>query len=214
MFSGIVEEVGTIQLLHLQGAFAGLRISARNVLDGLHIGDSIAVNGTCLTVTDMSAGTFTADVAPETVRRTNLGILQAGSPVNLERSLMVGGRIGGHFVQGHVDGVGRVTALRPEGSAILADLAADAEIMRYVVEKGFIAIDGMSLTIVRCGAAGFTISLIQFTRSSSIAGTYRVGQLVNLEVDVLAKYVEQALRGRTMDTALTRDVLKRSGFLD
>lgn len=214
MFSGIVEEVGTIQSLHLQGALAGLRISARNVLDGLHIGDSIAVNGTCLTVTDLSAETFTADVAPETVRRTNLGILQAGSPVNLERSLMVGGRIGGHFVQGHVDGVGRVTALRPEGGAILADFAADAEIMRYVVEKGFIAVDGMSLTIVRYGAAGFTISLIPFTRSSSIAGTYRVGQLVNLEVDVLAKYVEQALRGRTMDTALTRDVLKRSGFLD
>jgi riboflavin synthase len=214
MFSGIVEETGTLRTLRRQGASAVLGVDARVVLDELRIGDSVAVNGTCLTVTGLSPEGFDADVAPETLRRTNLGLLQPGHAVNLERSVMVGGRIGGHFVQGHVDGIGRVAALQPEGNAIVAEFEADAEILRYIVMKGFVAVDGMSLTVVRRGATRFTISLIPHTRSSSIAGRYRVGQAVNLEVDVLAKYVEQLLGGPSSGAALSRSMLERAGFLE
>jgi riboflavin synthase len=214
MSSGIVEETGTLRTLRRQGASAVLGVDARVVLDGLRIGDSVAVNGTCLTVTGLSPEGFAADVAPATLRRTNLGLLQPGHAVNLERSVMVGGRIGGHFVQGHVDGVGRVSALQPEGNAIVAEFEADAEIMRYIVMKGFVAVDGMSLTVVRRGGTRFAISLIPHTRSSSIAGRYRVGQVVNLEVDVLAKYVEQLLGGPSTGAALSRSMLERAGFLE
>lgn len=213
MFSGIVEEVGTVRHLERRGPSATLEVIAQRVLEETRVGDSIAVNGACLTVTALGAGTFTVDLAPETLRRTNLGDLRPGSPVNLERSLAMGGRIGGHFVQGHVDDVGRVVALTREGDAVMAHFAAPPQVMRYVVPKGFIAVDGVSLTVVQRLADGFTVSLIPHTLAHTIAGHYRVGDGVNLEADILGKYVE-FLAGWQTEGGLSREFLARPGFVD
>ncbi len=187
MFTGIVEEVGTAK--SLQGA--RLTISAIEVLKGTKLGDSIAVNGTCLTVTNISDGTFSVDVMPETMRRTNLGALFPGQGVNLERSLAADGRFGGHIVQGHVDGTGKIISMVPEREALLMEVAAPPDIMRYLVEKGYIAVDGISLTIIRCDATSFAVSLVAYTQKHTTLGGKRVGDVVNLEVDIIAKYVER-----------------------
>lgn len=214
MFSGIVEEVGRVRRLERRGNSATLEVTARQVLEGTRIGDSIAINGACLTVTGMTAESFAADVAPETLRRTNLGSLRPGSPVNLERSLAVGARVGGHFVQGHVDDVGTVRALRPEGEAVIVTFAAPPTVMRYVVPKGFVAVDGMSLTAVDRLADGFTVSFIPHTLSHTIAGGYQVGAQVNLEADILGKYVERFLLARETEPTLSREFLAQHGFLE
>ena len=214
MFSGIVEEVGAVQHLRRRGLSATLRVLARDVLGGTRVGDSIAVNGACLTVTSLSAEGFSADVTPETLRRTNLASLRPGSSVNLERSLAVGARVGGHFVQGHIDGMGRVEALTPEGNAVLVRFSTPREILHYVVPKGFIAVDGMSLTVVERFSDGFSVSLIPHTRARSIAGHYQVDQLVNLEADILGKYVERFLSDGKPRSTLSRESLARYGFLD
>ena len=199
MFSGIVEEIGTVREVKRCGELMRLTIAAAKTLprglsvDGLKIGDSMAVNGTCLTVVERSAHDFTVELAPETLRRTNLGDRAPGDAVNLERSLAVGDRIGGHFVQGHVDGTGRVASLTPEGEARMIEFDAPPHILRYAVPKGFIAVDGVSLTVVERRAASFTISFIPYTLAHTIAGNYRAGDLVNLEADVLGKYVEALL---------------------
>ncbi|HEY66107.1 MAG TPA: riboflavin synthase [Caldilineae bacterium] len=214
MFSGIVEEVGMVRRLERRGGSATLEVAARQVLQGTRVGDSIAINGVCLTVTTLEAGRFTVDLVPETLRRTNLGRLCPGSRVNLERSLCVGERIGGHFVQGHVDGVGRVVALVPEEDAIIARFSAPPSVMRYIVPKGFIAVDGVSLTVVDRLANGFTVSLIPYTMAHTIAGRYQVGDVVNLEVDILGKYVERFLLSRKEEEGLSREFLARHGFAD
>ncbi len=214
MFSGIVEEVGTVRRLTRRGESATLVVAATQVLQGTRVGDSIAINGACLTVTALGPDEFTVDLAPETLRRTNLGALRPGSPVNLERSLGVGDRIGGHFVQGHVDAVGRVQALRPEGDAVIAHFSAPPEVMRYIVPKGFIAVDGVSLTVVDRLSDGFTVSLIPFTMAHTIAGRYRVGDPVNLEADILGKYVERFLMAQASEGTLDRAFLARYGFAD
>jgi len=214
MFSGIVEEVGMVRRLERRGGSATLEVAARQVLQGTRVGDSIAINGVCLTVTTLEAGRFTVDLVPETLRRTNLGRLCPGSRVNLERSLCVGERIGGHFVQGHVDGVGRVVALVPEEDAIIARFSAPPSVMRYIVPKGFIAVDGVSLTVVDRLADGFTVSLIPYTMAHTIAGRYQVGDVVNLEVDILGKYVERFLLSRKEEEGLSREFLARHGFAD
>lgn len=187
MFTGIIEEVGIIR-----SAVPGkLTVAAVKVLDGTLMGDSIAVNGACLTVTGMTSGTFTVDVMEETRRRTNIGNLAAGDRVNLERAMELGGRMGGHLVQGHVDDTGKVISLSAERDATLIKIEAPPIVMRYTVEKGFIAVNGTSLTIVKRDTDSFTVSIVQFTKTNTILSDIRIGDIVNLEVDIIAKYVEQ-----------------------
>lgn len=189
MFTGIVEEVGEVVAMD-----AGrLRIAASRVLEDLREGDSICVNGACLTVVAREAGAFAVHVVPETLRRTNLGSLKPGDGVNLERALRADGRLGGHIVQGHVEATGRLEEVRPDGEALMMTFSAPREVMRYVVEKGFIAVDGVSLTVVNCDWRTFTISVIPYTRDHTVLGRRRVGDAVNLETDVVARYVERLM---------------------
>ena len=187
MFTGIVEEVGSVR----ESKDGRLVVGASLVTTDLAVGDSICVNGACLTATFCGQGSFSADVVPETLRRTNLGALRPGDPVNLERSLAVGGRFGGHIVQGHVDATGDVTSVAEDGEALLVRIGAPPSIMRYVVEKGFVAVDGTSLTVVNCDAQSFLVTIIPHTRDHTVFGRRRVGDAVNLEADVIAKYVER-----------------------
>jgi riboflavin synthase len=189
MFTGIVEEVGTVAA---RGDY-GLTVSASQVMEDLKLGDSIAVNGTCLTVVELEGETFRVDLAPETLRRTSLGELSEGSVANLERPLAASDRLGGHIVQGHVDGAGRIMSIRPEGDCYIFRVRVPKRLMPYVVEKGFIAVDGISLTVVKRGAASFTISVIPYTFSHTNLNEKSVGSRVNLEVDILAKYVESLM---------------------
>ena len=189
MFTGIVEEVGAVAAC----GELGLTVSARRVMEDLKLGDSIAVNGTCLTVVELDGDSFRVDLAPETLRRTSLGELSVGSVANLERPLAASDRLGGHIVQGHVDATGRVMSVRPEGDCFIFRVRTPKRLMPYVVEKGFIAVDGISLTVVKRGAASFTISVIPYTFSHTNLQAKPVGSRVNLEVDILAKYVESLM---------------------
>ncbi len=214
MFTGIVEEIGTIR----QARPGRLVIQGAGVLSDLRLGDSIAVDGVCLTVVERAERTFAVEVQPETQRRTNLGSLAVGDRVNLERALAVGGRLGGHFVQGHVDGTGRLIELLPDGEGLVAKIAAPQSLMRYIVTKGFIAVNGVSLTVVDVGEAWFTVALIRYTRENVALLDSGVGSRVNLEVDILAKYVEslQAAREsqaeRNAGAAVTFNLLEQAGF--
>ena len=191
MFTGIVEEVGSVQAIEP----GRLAISAERVLADLEVSHSICVNGACLTVTHRDDSSFSVDVVPETLRRTNLGSLSPGGVVNLERAMGVGDRFGGHVVQGHVDATGTVDAIEPEGEALLVTFRAPESIMRYVVEKGFIAVDGTSLTVVNCDGQCFSVTIIPYTRENTVMGTLKVGDSVNLEADIMAKYVERLSAG-------------------
>lgn len=191
MFTGIIEEVGSVRVAEGDR----IEIAATRVLEGTALGDSIAVNGACLTAARLSDGWFAADVMPETLRRTNLGALRPGDSVNLERSMTLAQRVGGHVVQGHVDGTGAVRSLTPEGDAVLVAIAAPSALLRYVVEKGYIAVDGASLTVVDRTDEQFRVSLVRYTLEHTIFGKWQVGQRVNLEIDILAKYVERLLAG-------------------
>ncbi|MFC1999865.1 riboflavin synthase [Chloroflexota bacterium] len=206
MFTGIVEEVGIAKSLRP----GKLTISATEVLQGTKLGDSLAVNGACLTVNALDSGSFSVDITPETLHRTNLGSLHPGSRVNLERALLVGGRLGGHLVQGHVDATGKIASLVPAEDSIIARVAAPQTVMRYIVEKGFIAIDGVSLTVVEYDASTLSVSLIPYTRECTTLGSRKVGESVNLEVDIIAKYVEKVKEG---NGGITPDFLSEHGFL-
>ena len=172
-----------------------LSISASTVLDDSRIGDSIAVNGTCLTITDISEDCLSFDVMPETLRRTNLGALEPGSPVNLERPLTLNSRLGGHIMQGHVDGSGTVVSITPDKDAWIMEILPPAELMPYIVDKGFIGVDGASLTVMDRLPETFTVSLVIYTWEHTTLSQRTVGKSVNLEVDILAKYVEQLVKG-------------------
>ncbi|MFB7762422.1 riboflavin synthase [Streptomyces xiamenensis] len=191
MFTGIVEELGEVAAIETRGDSARLRLRGPLVSDGAAHGDSIAVNGVCLTVTDTGDGTFSADVMAETLKRSSLGALTTGSRVNLERPMALGGRLGGHLVQGHVDGTGTVLAREPAEHWELVTVSLPAELSRYVVDKGSITVDGVSLTVVEAGEDRFTISLIPTTLELTTLGIKEPGDPVNLEVDVIAKYVER-----------------------
>ena len=206
MFTGIIEEIGAIKSV-ISGR---MTVSASVVLEGTKLGDSIAINGICLTVNALTAGTFSVDIMPETLRRTNLGMLRPGARVNLERALLVGGRLGGHFVQGHIDATGKLVSLVPEGDAVIARYNAPSQVMRYVVEKGFIAVDGASVTVVACDDTSFSISLVAFTLEHTTLGRKRSGDAVNLEVDIISKYVEQLEK---KGKGITLDSLAEHGFL-
>ncbi|XP_042014012.1 riboflavin synthase-like [Salvia splendens] len=198
LFTGIVEEMGTIKHLGFdQPDSFTMKIQAKTVLEGVHLGDSIAVNGTCLTVTefDTVSSEFSVGLAPETLRKTSLGELESGSLVNLERALSPSTRMGGHFVQGHVDGTGEIVELRPEGDSLWVKVKVGREILRYIVPKGFIAVDGTSLTVVDVfdDEGCFNFMLVAYTQQKVVIALKKVGQKVNLEVDILGKYVERLL---------------------
>ncbi len=208
MFTGITEEIGKVV-----SAQAGrLTIGASSVLPGIKLGGSIAVNGVCLTITDFDSNSFSVDVMLETRKRSNLGLLRHGDGVNLERPLALGAELGGHLVQGHVDDTGRVASVTREGEATLLEFEAPSEVMRFIVPKGFIAVDGASLTVVDRDTGSFSVSLVDYTQKHTTMGTKRVGDLVNLEVDIIAKYVAQ-LTLATNKGSITLDFLKEHGFL-
>ncbi len=193
MFTGIIEEKGQLVRV-LSGHESGsIEIRARKVLEGSNIGDSIAVNGVCLTVTTLKSDGFTADVMPETLRRTNLGSLSKGANVNLERAMAAGGRFGGHIVSGHVDGVGRIISTKAEGNAVWVSIAAPGEILALIVEKGSICIDGISLTVAYIDNKMFKVSIIPHTGAETTLLEKKAGDIVNLENDIVGKYVQRLL---------------------
>jgi riboflavin synthase len=211
MFTGIVEEMGSVKALRREAGAARLAIAASTVLGNTAIGDSISVNGVCLTVVEMGADAFTADVAVETLSVTNLGELKAGARVNLERALQLSARIGGHLVSGHVDAVGRIRSRREEGSGWRIFFDAPDSVLRYVIKKGSIAIDGISLTVADVDRTGFSIAMIPHTAKLTTLGFKTAGDGVNLETDIIGKYVERLLSGR-VEGGLTLDQLKNAGF--
>ena len=190
MFTGIVEEVGAVASI----SHNGMTIRADTVMSDLKLGDSIAVNGACLTAVTIGDSEFSVDLSPETMRRTSLGDLSPGGVVNLERALSASDRMGGHIVQGHVDGTGRITSTKEDGDSLIYRVRAPARLMPYIVEKGFIAVDGISLTVVKVGTSSFTLAVIPYTLHNTNLQTISVGARVNLEADILAKYVENLLK--------------------
>ncbi len=207
MFTGIVEEVGKVT----SAQPGNLVITASKVLQGMEIGGSIAVNGVCLTVTSLDSNSFSVDIMPETLGRTNLSFSGAGDEVNLERPLTLEKQLGGHLVQGHIDDTGRVTSVTWDGEAMLIRFEAPPEVMRYVVRKGFIAVDGVSLTIVDCDASSFLVSIVEYTRRHTTLGSKQAGDLVNLEVDIVAKYLERLSQAHC--SGITVDFLQEHGFI-
>lgn len=216
MFTGIVEELGSIRSVRRGQHSSVLSIAAKDILSDLKIGDSVAVNGVCLTATTVDGSGFTADVMHETLDRSSLAGLGPGSPVNLERAMAADGRFGGHIVAGHVDGVGTIAAIEQDDNAIWFTITAPEQVLRYVVEKGSIAIDGISLTVARVEPDRFAVSVIPHTAAVTLLGRRRVGDRVNLESDIIGKYVERLLRPapelKTKESKLTMDFLSKHGF--
>lgn len=215
MFTGIVEELGVVRAVQRGRHSSVLSIAAREILRDLKVGDSVAVNGVCLTATRVEDGGFTADVMHETLNRSSLSSLQVGSRVNLERAMAANGRFGGHIVSGHIDGTGTVTAMRRDDNAVWYTVSAPLELLRYIVEKGSIAIDGISLTVAAVGESWFSISAIPHTVAVTTLGEKREGDVVNLENDVIGKYVEKLLRPQAQPEAkrsITLDFLAEHGF--
>ena len=213
MFTGIIEETGTVRAVTANS----LCISAEKVLEGTVVGDSIAVNGVCLTVTSRSDGVFTADVMPETVRLTSLSRLRPGAKVNLERAMQPTGRLGGHIVSGHVDGCGRVDAIVRDGIADRVTISLDADLLKYIARKGSVTLDGVSLTVVAADDRTFAVSLIPQTRAATTLGALKTGSIVNVEVDILARYTERLLTaGLTQKeekkSSLSLEWLQENGF--
>ena len=206
MFTGIVEEVGSIVSVNP----SGLTVAAAKALKGMQPGGSVAVNGACLTVTAFDSKSFSVDVMPETLQKTSLGLLKPGDKVNLERPMLLGGELGGHLVQGHVDGTATVTSIMREGGAVLIKFEVPAELMRYVVLKGFIAVDGVSLTITEKGTHSFGVSVVDFTRRNTILADKKAGDIVNLELDIIGKYVAEFLNPQ--NKGITAEFLQEHGF--
>ena len=212
MFTGIVEEIGTVKKI-ARGQKAYLEIQADRIFSDIHIGDSIAVNGVCLTVTGFSGKVFTADVMNETFSRSSLGSLKAGSHVNLERAMSANGRVGCHIVSGHIDGTGKIINIKKDGNAVWYKISASENIIKYTVEKGSIAIDGISLTVARIEKDNFSVSIIPHTSEETILSEKKVGDTVNLENDIIGKYVERFLNfDKTEKSDITRDFLAKYGF--
>ncbi len=215
MFTGIVEELGSIRSIRRGRVSAVLSIGAEKILSDLKIGDSVAVNGVCLTATSRDSGGFTADVMHETLDRSSLGALVPGSFVNLERAMPADGRFGGHIVSGHIDGVGKICSVRPDDNALWYTISAPPEILRYVVEKGSVAIDGISLTVAAVEPEAFSVSVIPHTAAVTLLGKKRAGDVVNLENDIIGKYVDKLLHPAApppVQSKLTLDFLAENGF--
>ena len=229
MFTGLIAELGTVERLAEGSTSCQLTVRAQKILPGVKIGDSIAVNGVCLTVVHLQGNRFTADVMPETVRRTTLRQLQPGDRVNLEKALRPTDGLDGHIVQGHVEGVGTIREIAPEGNALAYRIETPKELLRYIVEKGSVAIDGISLTVTETDETGFSVSLIPHTAKMTTLGYKSVGDSVNLETDILARYVEKMLglqktadgladsrrteiAGENSEDGLTEAFLRQHGF--
>ena len=216
MFTGIIEELGTVERVTRGRVSAVIAIRAEHILSDLKIGDSVAVNGVCLTATGLTGHGFTADVMHETLDRSSLAGLGPGSPVNLERAMAADGRFGGHIVAGHVDGVGTIAAIEQDDNAIWFTITAPEQVLRYVVEKGSIAIDGISLTVARVETDRFAVSVIPHTAAVTLLGQRRTGDRVNLESDLVGKYVERLLRTtpeeKQQESKLTMEFLSQHGF--
>lgn len=211
MFTGLVEEVGTVKKLE-RGAVNRLTIASSRVINEVELGDSVAVNGVCLTVTSIGDGMLTFDAVRETLNRGNLGELKPGDAANLEASLRAGEMLGGHFVLGHVDGVGHIESISSIGESRVISFKAPDNVMKYVVEKGSIAIDGISLTVASCSSSGFSIAVIPHTLDATTLKDKRPGDSVNLEADIIGKYVEKFLANRGSGGGVTEDTLRNSGF--
>ena len=217
MFTGIIEETGTVRSITSRSAGTAICIRAEKVLEGTVVGDSIAVNGVCLTVTSLSDGAFTADVMPETVRLTSLARLYPGAKVNLERAMRPTGRLGGHIVSGHVDGCGRVDAIVPDGIAQRVTISLETPLLKYIARKGSVTLNGVSLTVVAADDRTFAVSLIPQTRSATTLGELRTGSIVNVEVDLLARYTERLLTASALPkeekkSGLSLEWLQENGF--
>lgn len=221
MFTGLVEETGTLQSVQRGSRSCVLTIGCSTVLEGSKIGDSIAVNGVCLTVTSLGTSYFTADAMPETLNRSSLGELKTGSPVNLERAMPADGRFGGHIVSGHIDGTGRITGIERDDNAVWYTVSAGPDILRYVVEKGSITIDGISLTVAYVDEKVLKVSIIPHTQKVTALREKKIGSIVNLECDIVGKYVEKLLQPydrkeedpvKTGRSGLTEDFLRQNGF--
>ncbi len=213
MFTGIIEELGTVKAVNKGRESATLQISAEKVVEGLNLGDSVAVNGVCLTVVDFGRTGFSAEVMAETLRKSNLGKLKSGDKVNLERAMRLGDRLGGHLVAGHVDATGTIKSSVREDIATVFTVLAPEEILRYVIAKGSVAIDGISLTVVDYDKKSFRVSIIPHTASQTTLGFKKSGDTVNLEADMLAKFVERLLAGRAGKEGIDKDFLGRHGFM-
>lgn len=215
MFTGLVEEIGVVKAIISGSDSVRITVAAQKVLKDARLGDSIAVNGTCLTVVEYNAAAFTADVMPETVKSTVLASLKVGDRVNLERTLAVGDRLGGHIVTGHIDGVGSIKHKRRHDNAIIVTVTAPETVMKYIVHKGSIAVDGISLTIVECLETAFTVSLIPHSAAMTTLGFKQEGDLVNLETDIIGKYVEKMLnreQSAAPGKGISMDFLNQHGF--
>lgn len=221
MFTGLIEEVGTLHSIEQGAKEYQLKIKASTVLSDVHIGDSIAVNGVCLTVTAFDRTWFQADVMPETLKATALNTLKVGSKVNLERAMTANRRFGGHFVSGHVDGTGRIIHIQPVRNAVYFRIALDERLLKYLIPKGSVAVDGISLTVVDVTEKDFSVSIIPHTLASTNLHAKQVGDLVNIECDMLAKYIERMFQLRfgegghhaSRRGSITLDTLKENGFL-
>ena len=212
MFTGIVEELGSVRRVLPSSRAGKIVIAARKVLEGTQVGDSIAVNGVCLTVVELGSDEFMADVMPETLRKTGLGQLKAGDPVDLERAMAADGRFGGHIVSGHIDGTGRIKEVRPEQNAQIVTIEAPRHILDLVVEKGSIAIDGISLTVASVSPTTFSVSIIPHTAAQTVLLKKRAGDIVNLENDIIGKYVQKLLGSAVGAGASAADAASSSGL--
>jgi riboflavin synthase len=211
MFTGIIEERGIIKDIRVGGRSARVVISAVTVLEGLKIGDSINTDGVCLTVTDVSLTSFTVDVMPETMLRSTFGKLKPGSSVNLERALRLSDRLGGHIVNGHIDGTGVLARIREDENAVWLSIAAEEPILQYIVEKGSVAIDGISLTVVKVDRRAFEVSVIPYTQAETTVLTKKKGDVVNIECDIIGKYIEKL--GSSGKGKIDIDFLAQNGFV-
>ena len=212
MFTGIIEEIGKIQGIQKGGSSAVLSIQAEKIMEDIKLGDSIAVNGVCLTVTAISSSGFASDVMHETLSRSSLGKLRAGSPVNLERAMAANGRFGGHIVSGHIDGTGIVSDIRRDDNAVWYTVRTPSPLLRYIIEKGSIAMDGISLTVARVSGDSFSVSVIPHTASFTTLSSRRVGDSVNLENDCIGKYVERLMGNQPRKNNITAGFLAENGF--
>lgn len=212
MFTGIIEETGKIQGIRKGKDSASVSVQADAVLEDIRFGDSIAVNGVCLTVTSFSQSSFTADVMHETLNRSSLGSLHTGSQVNLERAMPANGRFGGHIVSGHIDGTGLISAIAKDDNAIWYTIKTSLNVLRYIIEKGSIAVDGISLTVAKVYKEGFSVSVIPHTAAQTILSEKRIGDIVNLENDCIGKYVERLMNAPKANSNITAGFLAKHGF--
>jgi len=215
MFTGIVEEIGKIQNVKRNTKSSVLAIKCKKIFEDIHIGDSVSVNGVCLTVTTFNNEIFTADVMNETLSRSSLGNLKKGSYVNLERAMSVNGRFGGHIVSGHIDGTGKIVKIEKDDNAIWYTMTVEDNLIKYIVEKGSIAIDGISLTVAKVNEKNFSVSIIPHTAQETILSHRLVGDIVNIENDVIGKYVEKLItfeKSKKYESNITMDFLINNGF--